>query len=69
MLSAASSLVQSQPAHVNGKITLTITGREAIPEILKLLVQENIRVYHMAAHEPTLEDVYFALHDEKETNQ
>ena len=69
VLSAATSLVQSQPAHANGKITLTITGREAIPEILKLLVNKNIRVYHMAAHEPTLEDVYFALHDEKETNQ
>ena len=69
LISSASSLTRSLPQHTNGKLTLTVTGREAIPELLNLLVRNNIRVYHMAAHQPTLEDVYFALHDEKENIQ
>ena len=69
VLSTASSWTRGLPHRVNGNLTLTVTGREAIPELLNLLVQNHIRVYHMAAHQPTLEDVYFALHDEKETIQ
>jgi ABC-2 type transport system ATP-binding protein len=69
LISSASSLTRSLPHRTNGTLTLTVTGREAIPELLNLLVRKNIRVYHMAAHQPTLEDVYFALHDEKEPTQ
>jgi ABC-2 type transport system ATP-binding protein len=69
LISSASSLTRSLPRRTNGTLTLTVTGREAIPELLNLLVRKNIRVYHMAAHQPTLEDVYFALHDEKEPTQ
>jgi ABC-2 type transport system ATP-binding protein len=68
-LSAASTWTRGLPRRVNGNLTLTVTGREAIPELLNLLVQHHIRVYHMAAHQPTLEDVYFALHGEKESAQ
>jgi hypothetical protein len=34
--------------------------------LLALLVTQGIRIYRMAANEPSLEDVYFALHGEKE---
>ena len=68
-LAPASSLTFGLPRHTNGNLTLTVTGREAIPELLNLLVQNHIRIYRMSPHQPTLEDVYFALHDEKETVQ
>lgn len=65
VLSNASSWTWGQPRGVNGNLTLTVTGREAIPELLNLLVQNHICVYRMAAHQPTLEDVYFAMHGMK----
>lgn len=66
--SGASSLVRGLPRRTNDSITLTVTGREAIPDLLALLVNQGIRVYRLAANEPSLEDVYFALHGEKENN-
>jgi ABC-2 type transport system ATP-binding protein len=66
ILSAASSLTRGLPRRTNGTLTLTVTGREAIPELMTLLVNQGIRVYRLAANEPTLEDVYFALHGEME---
>ena len=66
-LSSASSLTQGLPRRENGNLTLTVPGRDAIPALLNILVQKGIRVYHIAAHQPSLEDVYFALHGEKET--
>ena len=68
ILSNASSLTRSLPCRTNGSITLTVTGREAIPNLIALLVNQGIRVYRLAAAEPSLEDVYFALHGEKENN-
>jgi ABC-2 type transport system ATP-binding protein len=48
--------------------TLTLTGvrREAIPDVLAALVNAGVRVYRLVPYEPTLEDVYFALHDKVE---
>jgi ABC-2 type transport system ATP-binding protein len=48
--------------------TLTITGigRETIPDLVARLVAAGVRIYHVALQEPTLEDVYFALHGEEE---
>ena len=69
ILTNASSLTLGLPRRTNGSFTLTVTGREAIPDLMKLLVNQGIRVYRLAANEPSLEDVYFALHGEKENNQ
>jgi len=69
ILSTASSLARGLPRRTNGSITLTVTGREAIPDLMALLVSQGIRVYRLAANEPSLEDVYFALHGEKENKQ
>jgi ABC-2 type transport system ATP-binding protein len=68
ILSNASSLTRGLPRRTNGSLTLTVTGREAIPELMTLLVNQSIRVYRLAADEPSLEDVYFALHGEKEND-
>jgi len=69
LLSNASSLTQGLPRQINGSITITVTGREVIPDLLSFLVNQGIRVFQFIAHEPTLEDVYFALHGEKEVLQ
>ena len=42
--------------------TLTLSGREAIPELLNILVQKGLHVYRLAPQEADLEEVYFALH-------
>jgi ABC-2 type transport system ATP-binding protein len=68
LLSNASSLTRGLPRRTNGSLTLTVTGREAIPDLMSLLVNQGIRVYRLAADEPSLEDVYFALHGEKEND-
>jgi ABC-2 type transport system ATP-binding protein len=69
LLSDASSLIRGLPRRINGSLTLTVTGRESIPDLLSLLVNQDVRVYRLAANEPSLEDVYFALHGEKEKDQ
>lgn len=65
-LSNRSSQIHGSPKQTNHHITLTVQGFEAIPELIALLVNQSIRIYRIAAHEPTLEDVYFTLHGEKE---
>jgi ABC-2 type transport system ATP-binding protein len=67
VLSNVPSLVKGLPHRSNGSLTLTVNGRDAIPDLLTLLVQQGIRVYRLVPHEPSLEDVYFALHGEKES--
>jgi ABC-2 type transport system ATP-binding protein len=37
-------------------------GREAVPGLLAALVEAGVRVYRVTPQEPSLEDVYFALH-------
>ena len=66
ILSNSVDLIKGFPQRRNGSITLTATGRESIPSLLHVLIQQGIRVYHIAANQPSLEDVYFAMHGEKE---
>ncbi len=42
--------------------TARVSDREAIPDLLAALVAAGGRVYRVSPREPTLEDVYFALH-------
>ncbi len=46
-------------------VQVTVTEREAIPEIVAALVSAGERIYRLTPQEPTLEDVYFALHREE----
>jgi len=55
-------LVIAPPKHEKGTITLTLSGREAIPELLSVLVQKGLHIYRLAPQEANLEEVYFALH-------
>ncbi|HSF82322.1 MAG TPA: ABC transporter ATP-binding protein [Anaerolineales bacterium] len=62
-------LVIDEPLQSNGALTVTLSGHEAIPDLLEVLVQQGVRVYRIAAQEANLEQVYFALHGEKESMQ
>jgi len=55
-------LVISTPKQEKDILTLTLSGREAISELLNILVQKGLHVYRLAPQEANLEEVYFALH-------
>lgn len=55
-------LVIAPPKQEKDVLTLTLAGRDAIPELLCILVQKGLRVYRLAPQEANLEEVYFALH-------
>jgi hypothetical protein len=57
-----SNWVINSPKQTKDLITLTLSGREVIPELLSVLVQKGVRVYRFAPQEANLEEVYFALH-------
>jgi len=69
LLRSLPRLVISEPARTNGSLTATLSGHEAIPDLLEVLVHERVRVYRIAAQDANLEQVYFALHGEKEMVQ
>jgi ABC-2 type transport system ATP-binding protein len=52
----------TNPIQENGVITLVGAERETIPDLVAALVAAGVRIYRVAAQEPSLEDVYFALH-------
>ena len=45
-------------------ITAQGAGREAIPGLISALAAANVPIYRVTPQEPTLEDIYFALHGE-----
>ena len=47
-------------------LSITGIGREKIPDLVAGLVAAGVRIYRVALQEPSLEDVYFALHGEEE---
>jgi ABC-2 type transport system ATP-binding protein len=55
----------TDPAQENGTITIIGADRETIPDLVALLVGAGVRVYGIMPQEPSLEDVYFALHGEE----
>jgi ABC-2 type transport system ATP-binding protein len=54
-------LTTSAPQREKDVLTLTLAGRDSIPELLSLLVEHKVRVYRLAPREANLEEVYFAL--------
>jgi ABC-2 type transport system ATP-binding protein len=54
-------LAISAPQIEKGSISVTVSGRQAVPELLSLMIQQGISVYRMAPQEIDLEEVYFAL--------
>ncbi len=54
-------LVLGSPKQEKDMITASLAGRDAIPELLSLFVNKDLRVYRLAPQEANLEEVYFAL--------
>jgi ABC-2 type transport system ATP-binding protein len=52
--------------HAEGTISVVGADRTMIPEIIALLVHAGVQIYRVAPREPSLEDVYFALHGDTE---
>jgi ABC-2 type transport system ATP-binding protein len=50
----------------NGIISIVGADRDAIPDLVALLVAAGVRVYRITPQQPSLEDIYFALHEDKE---
>ena len=46
----------------DGKLTVVGVERQAIPGLVAALVAAGVPIYRLAPQEPSLEDVYFALH-------
>jgi ABC-2 type transport system ATP-binding protein len=59
-------LVISPPKQNKEILTMTLAGRESIPELLFILAQKGLRVYRLAPQEANLEEVYFALNGGKQ---
>ena len=55
-------LVVGTPKQEKDVLTMTLSGREAIPELLSVLVGKGLHIYRLAPQEANLEEVYFALH-------
>ncbi len=62
VLGKLQELVLSTPKREKELLTMTLAGRESIPELLAILLQNGLRVYRLAPQEVNLEEVYFALH-------
>ena len=45
-------------------ISLILTLRDQVPEMVSRLVAANVPLYRLTPQEPTLEDIYFALHED-----
>jgi ABC-2 type transport system ATP-binding protein len=60
----AASLGTEKVVRQNAKIFITGAHRESIPHLVASLVAAGVRIYQVTPQEPSLEDVYFALHGE-----
>jgi ABC-2 type transport system ATP-binding protein len=55
-------LVLGAPTREKDTLTMSLSGRECIPELLSILLGQGLRVYRLAPREADLEEVYFAIH-------
>jgi len=62
------SLGIADPALENSTLSVVGANREAIPGLVASLVAAGVRIYRVTPQEPSLEDVYFALHGEEEVS-
>lgn len=59
-------VVIGAPRRERDLLILTVAGRESIPVLLAVLLENGLRVYRLAPQEANLEQVYFALHGGEE---
>ena len=54
------------PPHETRTISVHGVTWEAIPDLVAAMVAAGVRIYRVTPQEPSLEDVYFALHGERD---
>jgi hypothetical protein len=54
----------NEPTAEGNTISVGGVDREEIPELISTLVEGGVRLFGVAQSEPSLEEVYFALHDD-----
>jgi len=52
-----------------GVLRFFISKRESVPQLVTYLVQSGVPIFQLVSLEPTLEDVYFALHTHGEVEK
>lgn len=52
-----------------GEATIRLSNREVVPDLVRAMVEAGARIARVAPQDPTLEDIYFALHDEREAQR
>ncbi len=52
-------------AHSKGIIIILGVEREMVPHLVATLAEADVSIYRVMPHEPSLEDVYFALHHQE----
>ncbi len=62
----AKQITWDEAEHVAG---VWLPTSEAIPDLVAALVSAGARIYRVSPVEPTLEDVYFAIHDRSESKR
>ncbi len=62
-LTGARDIAQAEAQPV---VTLSLSKRDLVPQLVNKLVETGIPLYRLTPQEPTLEDVYFALHEKEE---
>lgn len=62
-LAAMPDAHEVNPQEGHPVISLTLTLRDQVPEMVTRLVEAGVPLYQLTPKEPTLEDIYFALHE------
>ncbi len=57
----------SEIAHENGVVSFAGGVRERVPDLVAALAGAGVRIYRVTPQEPSLEDIYFAIHGENDT--
>jgi ABC-2 type transport system ATP-binding protein len=61
----AEPLLQWLTQAENGNASLHVDSEEEIPAIAKRIVDSGARLYHISARQPTLEEIYFTLIEQR----
>lgn len=64
-LPAALSLLPKAERRENGSLSVPGVRREEVPALVSRLAAGGVGLYRVSLEEPSLEDVYFALHAEE----
>ncbi|MDR1265654.1 MAG: ABC transporter ATP-binding protein [Propionibacteriaceae bacterium] len=51
----------------DGRYSVQVASAEEIPRLVRRIVEAGIKLYHVSAQRPTLEEIYFALIEQKST--